>query len=238
MRRALSTASLALALLAASFAACAGTSGRPISLALIAEPRGPTSFRTSAGWDVVLEEARVGLRALRVERGDDALALSRVLVPVARAHGGHGVAAGVRAELLGPFEIDALASEPIELGTAVGSSGLAGAVELELGALGSPSVVAWVRGTASREGADVAFAGQLELERGLLVRTSPLEIVLDEGALRLVLRADRWLDQARFESLESGEIDPAGQVALAWSLGLREAQAFAVVWEPSMGGDE
>lgn len=238
MRRLLSTACVALALLALSFAACAGTSGRPIAVAVIADARGPSTFRTGTGWDVTLDEARLGLHALRVEPIEEVPVLARLLVPVARAHGGHGVEAGVRAELLGPLELDALAPAPVELGVASGSSGPAGAIDLELGALGSPDVVARVRGTARRDGEEIAFAGELAVGGGLAVRTAPLDAVLDEGALRLVVRADRWLDQARFESLSAeGVIDPAGQVALAWSLGLRDAQAFDVEWEPA-GGDE
>ncbi|AKF06558.1 hypothetical protein DB32_003707 [Sandaracinus amylolyticus] len=215
---------LSIALSVLAVLACAGTSGRAVVFPVVARASAPATFTTSTGWDVVLDEASVTLRALRVLAADDD-ALSQLLSsPVARAHGGHALERGVRAELLGPIELDALAPEPTEIGIAHGSAGPARAIDLELG---ESDVVARVRGVATRGDEQVVIAGELVVPGGLRLEGLPLDASIDElGALHVSISVDRWLDQARFDE---------ASYALAWSLGIRDARAFVVTWDPEGG---
>jgi hypothetical protein len=272
-RRLPTVIALAGALVLTSFAACAGTPGRAIEIAVLARARPAAEgaplgdFTTSTGWHVTLDAAHVALSALRVQPADGSLAtlraqpadgslatlgvqsaegslaaLGRVLVPIAHAHGGHGAeGAGVRAELLGAMDVDALAPASIELGVARGTAGPAGTLALELGRFGDAgAAVATLSGRAERDGVVVELAGELALGEGELgVEGLPLEAELDaDGALVLELRVDRWLDQARFERLApAGDagismVRAGDQVSLAWALGLRDPHAFTGTWEP------
>jgi hypothetical protein len=241
---------LSLSLAAGSMVACDGTPGRVIAFTVLLEGRAAPgealgAFTTSTGWRVELQEARVGLAALRVRSAPPALlaALGQVLVPRARAHGGHGAEdTGVRGELLGPLALDTLAPAPVPLGVAAGSAGPASTFELALGGLGAGDLVSTLRGRATRGEVVIDFEGALALPGGLAVEGLPLDAGLEEGGtLRLVVRADRWLDAAHFERLAPAatgrgprRIESGDQVALAWWLGLRDPEAFAGTWEPAV----
>ncbi|UJR80832.1 hypothetical protein [Sandaracinus amylolyticus] len=226
MRRPLAVLSIALSLVALSFVACAGTSGRTVTFPVVARASAGPTFTTSTGWDVALDEAFVTLRALRVLAADDEPLARLLFVPVARAHGGHALARGVRAELLGPIDLDALDPEPVEIGIAHGSAGPARAIDLELG---ESDLVARVRGVARRGDQEVSFDDELVVPGGLRLEGLPLDATVDElGALQVSIAVDRWLDQARFE-------DDA--IALAWSLGVRDARAFVVIWDETGGAE-
>lgn len=246
---------LACAIAIAPFAACVGTPGRAIEVPVIARSiaaagaRAPGSWVTPDGWTVTLSRARLELAALRASPSDATTAslwlegARAALLPVARAHGGHGASdLAARAELIGAMEIDALAAGELPLGVASGTAGPASTASIELGSLaGIDGVAAEVAGVATRDGASVAFEGALPLSEAEIERTIaglPLDAELDaSGRLALELRVDRWLDQVIFERLVPRAdgapvvIASGSQAALAWQLGLRDARAFTVVYE-------
>lgn len=252
LSRAPSTLALGAALSLLTFAACAGTPGRAIELVLASEPRSTSSFTTATGWSVTLSEARLAIAAVYVYPPDDAMAaLQRALVPVARAHGGHDplTGAAVRAELLEPFTLDALMEAP-EIGVLHGTAGAASELTLVLGEAGDDTHGhhAWVRGEATREGTTIGFEGGIDVDPTSLA-TLVEHVVIegspsldDRGRLVIGVRADRWLDQARFDRLT---VDDAGhasfgtsdQPGVALSLGARAVTTYGARYEPEMGAE-
>lgn len=201
MTKMISRVCLGAAALTLALAACASTGGVPIALELAFEPASPPRFTTVSGWDVELDEASVVLAALYALDEPDAMAL---LAPSrAFAHGGHAPLDGsvVRAELLGPRVVDALASsEPLAL------DGLAGVVRTATIVL-APSTdldrSVYVQGVARRGADEVRFEGGLVLTDAHRIEDVAVEgEPLDEGA-RLVVELDAraWLAEADFAEL-------------------------------------
>lgn len=251
LRRVPSTLALGAALSITTFAACAGTPGRAVELVLASEPRSATTFTTSTGWTVTLNEARLAIEAVYVYPPDDAMAaLQRALVPVAHAHGGHDPLTGtaVRAELLEPFTLDALAAS--EIGVLHGTAGAASELSLVLGAAGDDTHGhhAWARGEAIRDGITIAFEGGIDVDptslavliEHVVIEGSPT--LDDRGRLVIDVHADRWLDQAHFDRLpvdDAGHasFDSTDQPGVALSLGARAVTTYGARYEPETGAE-
>lgn len=202
-------------------------------------------FTTDTGWQVTLEEARAGVESLfaiaPVEQIGAVARLSRLLVPVAHAHGGYDDAAGrrVRAELLDVLAVDALAEAP----RAEAESAEAGRVEtikLELAHTKQlprelDGFQAYARGTAERDGQRVSFQGGVVLAddepaRRVELRTS--FSIGEGGTLHVTLRPSEWFRDAEFDRLPaSGEIAADNQVGRALQIGARSPDAFDVQWK-------
>jgi len=215
-----------LAITLVSFAACGTTPGQPATATLRLAPSS-SSFTTSTGWDVVLDEAVLvaGSAYFYAPSGDTMASLERSLresisVPVAHAHGGHDPfgTRPVRLEWLGPASLDLLAADAVDIGTMDGSVGASMEVTLAFepltGALIEPSSPAhghhaWIAGTATRtvEGTTetIEFEGGFDFASGgteNLVEAIPAPAsVAAEGTWTLRVALARWLDQARFERL-------------------------------------
>jgi hypothetical protein len=257
MNRIYPSLSLSLSLCTAS--ACAsGTEGRivPVQLAVQseAEPdRALGSFETRTGWEVTLVRAELALSAIYAfapdqEQPSVMARLSRAIVPVARAHGGHDPLTGkrVRAELVEPIVVDLLDDGRRELAEVQAEAGSIDAVAVDIAAPES-SVTgeldgnqAWIEGEAQRGEVRVRFAGGVQIpDEGLtrrvenkLERAAPS---LDAGdTLVLGLHARVWLDGAEFDRLEPADgdeprtITPESQVGRAWFVGVRSPAALSM----------
>jgi hypothetical protein len=175
--------------------------------------------------------------------------LSRLLVPVAHAHGGHDDASGrrVRAELLDPIALDVLAGEPEQLRAESAEAGEIATMKIELARAKDklPSSLhgyaAWVRGSAEREGTRVSFEGGVSLADDEAARRveKRVKFTLSQGGtLSLVVRPSEWFREAEFDRLpeaasdEPSQITADNQVGRAWAIGLRSPAAFDVAWKP------
>jgi hypothetical protein len=237
--------------------ACGGeTAGESITLRWQAAGADDTAktFTTDTGWQVTLDEAQLGLESISAiasepqSRGAVAF-LSDLLVPVARAHGGHDDANGrrVRAEWLDPVALDALAAEPRRLGNVIAEAGDIATIKLELArsADALPGSLhgfqAYVRGSAEKDGARVPFAGGVHLaadEPARRVETKVKFELFDGGALVVSVHPEEWLREAEFGRLPEAddgadrEIPADSQVSRAMSIGVRSPDAFEVMYQP------
>ncbi len=235
----------------------ADTAGESISVRWALATEDEREFVTDTGWTVQLEAAQLGIESIAAiapesESRGAVAALSRFLVPVARAHGGHDEATGrrIRAEWLEPFVFDAvaLAEEPAALG---GQGAEGGAVTLIKVALAraktklpdeiAAGAQAYVRGSAERDGVRVRFEGALTFADGEAARRVelPVKYTLSEGGtLTLQLRASEWLQKAELDRLpEPDERDAARQITAetqpgrAWAIAVRSPAAFSMTWK-------
>jgi hypothetical protein len=244
-----------LCVLILSCACGADTAGQTISIGwMVASPADESkSFTTDTGWDVTLDEARVGLDSVfaiapAAEKQGAVAFLSQLLVPVAHAHGGHDDASGlrVRAELLDPLVVDVLADAPERLGSLPAEAGDVATIKIELARPDSDlpdslhGFQAYVRGLAEKDGERVPFAGGVHIaddEPSRRVET-PVKLELSEGGtLTLAVHAAEWLREAEFDRLPEAddadrEITADTQVSRAWVIGVRSPAAFEVTWKP------
>lgn len=249
-----------LSIVLALFVACGTTGGRPIALTLAVDRSGATTFTTATGWDVVLDEAHLLVGAIYVYAPEGMTArledLSRVLVPVARAHGGVDAYGGrpVRCEWLRQADVDLMSATPTSLGAGTGSYGRAseGTVLLDApaGALADVGGAlhghhAWVSGTATSAGATIAFEGGIDIaDEGTarLVEGIPLEATLDDdGEVEVHVDVSRWLDAVHFDRLPDAGAAPrviadGTQGHVAWLLALRDPMAWAMGYVPPPAG--
>ncbi|MGB8332064.1 MAG: hypothetical protein WCE62_18200 [Polyangiales bacterium] len=231
-------------------AACGETEGQVVTVEVALEaPGSPGSFTTTTGWEVHLEEARIAIGPLfafapRFEGGVVA-ALRSFLMPKAHAHGGTDPLNGrrVRAEWLPQVPFDALATDPLVLGTIEAESGAVDAVTVTLNPPDPGNATTmhdhhfWVRGEATKDGATIRFEGGLDIpDEGLSRRVEniPIDASLDEGGRWTVtVRASEWFQDAQFDRLtqQNAEgvflITPESQVRSAWLLGARSMRAYA-----------
>jgi hypothetical protein len=239
-----------------------GTEGRivQVHLALQAESeadRAPGVFETDTGWEVRLDRADLALSAIYAfapEREPSVMArVSRWIVPVAHAHGGHDPLSGkrVRAELVEPLAIDLLADEPRDLGTIEAEAGPVDALAVDIAEPASPLTdeldghQAWVSGEARRGDELVRFEGGLKISDRDLTRrieTNVADLELDDGdALVISIRPSVWLRAAEFDRLattaddEPRVITPETQVGRAWFIGVRSPAAFSLHSLPAEG---
>jgi hypothetical protein len=206
------------------------------------------TFETKTGWHVELDRAILVLGPVYAYAPSIGEAPSPLVelfgVPKAHAHGGHDPFNGraVRAELLEPFALDLLAP------------GLShtSAIEAEAGAVDAVTVVldgsdvyaladanghqAWVEGTATKDGATVAFVGGLDLPEDPLIRrvenVAAAAELDDGGTLVIGARPSIWFANAHFDRLEPEgpdgrfEITATSQVRSSWYLDVRRADAY------------
>jgi hypothetical protein len=235
-----------------------GTEGRAVrfdlaigSVAEDGDP-GPGVFETATGWRVVLDEARIALGPVYLYADAMSLArrIDRVLVPVARAHGGTDPYAGrtVRGEMLDVLVLDALSRERVSFRALPGRAGRVESVRVDLAGLPNEEAAAlrghdaWVRGFATRGDERVSFAGGLDIPGDGLtanVEGIPCEGFLDEGALvTLDVRLRAWFDAADFARLPPADaegmrlIQPDSQVRNAWYLGARSLAGYVATITP------
>lgn len=248
MKKLASHLSLALAISLASVSACGTTPGRAIAFAVEVAGADLEPFVTATGWRVTLEEAWIALGPVYVYAPEPApvVALSRALVPLARAHGGTDPFSQreLRAEILEQHAIDALDGARQPLGLALGSEGDSSDLVIALDPPGPTSEALhgrtlWIAGIAEKDGVLVPFEGGLDFpDEGLarFVEGVPIAAHMDSaGTLVIDLRVARWLDQAHFDRIEARDGDRAvitdgDQVSIAWRLGVRHPDAYGARW--------
>jgi hypothetical protein len=211
------------------------------------------SFRTSLGWDVVLDEACIAIGPIYLNENATSAAVSpwprRIYdwaIPTALAHpgGDHFNGGEVRGEWLDQVAIDLSAGGRTTLGGHDGVAGAIGSISLFVhpGArVGAATCLrghqAYVVGVASRGGFAMPFEGGLDIEAtGNRRRLQVVADFLLDDARRVVVVVDPrpWLDQVQFEALPPDpstgrvRITPEGQAAGAWMLGLQSSRGFAV----------
>jgi hypothetical protein len=235
--------------------ACGGdTAGQSVAIqwALGAESV-EREFVTDTGWQVQLEEAHLGIEAVfaiapSADQPGAVARLSRLLVPVAHAHGGYDDANGrrVRAELLDLIALDALADAPDELGVESAEAGAIETIKIELVRTRDklPSSLhghaAWARGSAEREGTRVSFEGGVSFadqEPARRVETRAKFSLSEGGTLRVGVRPSEWFRHAEFDRLPEAAdgapraITSGDQVGRAFQIGARSPAAFEVSWQ-------
>jgi hypothetical protein len=246
----LPTLFLGLALATSSAAACGTTPGAAATATLVLMPSTST-FTTTAGWTIALDEAWLVPAALYVyaPNGDAMAWLSHALLPVAQAHGGHDPygTRSVRLEWLGPAALDLLSTERIVIGAMDGSVGPTRDATLAFAALSgdlagpaSPSRGhhAFLAGRATRADMTVTFEGGLDLGAGgtqPLIEAIPIETFVEgDGELALTVDLARWLDEAQLDRLPDATprvLAPGTQPAIAWGLGLRDPRGYAFAYD-------
>lgn len=263
VRRRPSSAVVFGCVLAPAVAGCGGTGGERVRLDMAVQSAGLSaegSFTTETGWEVRLERAVIALGPVYLWENAPPVAglfpprrspwhtLGDWLVRPAHAHVGdtHFDGGQVRAEYVGQVLFDALAEQPLELGSIDGIAGTARSFSVLLepprrsvddGRLEGHH--AFVVGEASRGGEVLRFSGGLDVPaEGTQRQVDGVEahVSIQEGA-RLVLRVDvsRWLRDAEFQRLT--EVAPDGglvitaesQVRTAWFIGVRSFDAFSLV---------
>lgn len=210
------------------------------------------TFTTDTGWNVTLDEARVGIDSVFAiapeakSRGAVAR-LTDLFVSVAHAHGGHDDAEGrrVRAEWLDPIAVDALQDSAERLGTVPGEAGDIATIKLEIAksADALPAALqgfqAYVRGTAEKDQLHIPFAGGVHVAEDEAARRVETKVdfsLRDGGALAISVHPEEWLREAEFDRLpEAGdgavrEIATDNQVGRALLIGVRSPAAFEVTY--------
>lgn len=246
------------ALVSLSFVACNPTPGASATATLQLAPSART-FTTGTGWNVELTEAVLVPDALYVyaPSGDTMAALEEALwpvtMPVAQAHGGHDPfgSRSVRLEWLGPESLSLLGDSAIEVGFMDGTVGSTSDVTLAFaaltGELASPSGAshahhAWVRGTATKTGETIAFAGGLDFgsggTEGIIETIHVSPSIAREGTQTLHVDTAAWLDLCHFDRLpgtgtEERVIEPLNQVGVGFGLGLRNATSYSLAYVPN-----
>lgn len=243
---------LALSLL--GVVACGTTPGAPSEAEVVLHPS-TASFTTSLGWTVTLDEAVLVPGALYVlaPEGDTTASLerslSRVLLPVAYAHGGVDAYAGrpVRLEWLGPSSLSLLGAADVSLGVADGSVGTSEIATLEFEALSGDDATSsspghgqhvWVSGTATDGTTTLAFEGGMTFETTgteNLVETIPIAASVEaEGTLGLTVDVATWLDRVAFDRLADTSSPrtwtASSQAGIALDLGVRTPSAYALTY--------
>lgn len=236
--------------------ACGGsTEGRTIQIELAFEgsPAARAPFTTGTGWEVELSAARVALGPIYLFAPEgSARARSGLLVSTAHAHGGVDVLTGrrVRAELLEPVMVDALAERAAPAAMLIAEAGPIDAAMLEISRVRDlpegEARALYVAGTARRAGDGgedevIAFEGVLALGDPALERRIEItrEAIDLEAKPRLTLRVqpEIWLDGARFERLAAAApndpdaprpITAGDQVGRALRIGARSPDAYAL----------
>ena len=169
---------VAFALTATSFAACGNTAGRAILMTFHAQGDA-ADFVTATGWNIHLTECRLVMGPVYALAPGTMTArasqLRQLLLPVAFAHGGHDdyAALTVRAEWLDQTVVDLLAPDPVLLGEADGTAGLAEYTTVHLEAPRAMSELvhgheAYVAGTATLDETTIEFAGGLDIPQTAL----------------------------------------------------------------------
>jgi hypothetical protein len=239
-----------------------GTGGQAIRFEmLLASPGGGAdgagSFSTRTGFRVTLSEAYVALGPIYVYENPPPVAAAaprrswpgkvwELLVPSAHAHPGdvHFAGGAVKGEFVGQVLFDALAAEPLSLGSVDGIAGPARSFSIELNPPSSEQASAALRashayvvGVAEKDDVTYEFEGGLSIDdAGTLrkVEGIPLEVDLREGSqLTIQLHLDTWFQDADFARLQdrsdSGRllITPTSQVRTAWFIGARSFEAFS-----------
>ena len=207
-------------------------------------------FETRTGWQVTLDRAELALSAIYAfAPEEDPSALARaadLLVPVARAHGGHDPLTGkrVRAELVEPVIVDLLQSRPHVLAEVDAEAGSVAALAIDLARpasseaseLDGQQVV--VSGEARRGDERVRFAGGVqvpdEATARRVERAVPPQALAEGATLLLGLRASAWLDEAQFDRLMAAADDQPraitqdDQVGRALFVGARSPRALSL----------
>lgn len=214
--------------------ACSGPTEAPrVDLPVVVDGSGVVQAHTALGYDVELTEARVAVRDLVFTVAGElhTAALWRrlpdALVAPAHAHPGHHQGGEVTGELPGAFVIDWLAYDGRELGVATLLAGTyhganftfshAEAADLPDG---DPLIghTAWLSGTASKDGATVAFTIVVDSPVGRELVGAPFDATLDEearGALHLRLETvDPSEGDTLFDDLDFAALDADGDGAL------------------------
>ncbi|HKP58982.1 MAG TPA: hypothetical protein VJV78_19810 [Polyangiales bacterium] len=210
-------------------------------------------FVTDTGWQVSLDEARVGIASVfaiapSADKPSAVARISGLFVSVAHAHGGHDDASGrrIRAELLDVIALDVLADEPQRTAAESAEAGDIETMKFELARAKDKlpaelhGKAAWVRGSAERNGTRVSFEGGVSLaddEPARRVETRVKLSLSEGGTLRVGVRPSEWFRSAEFDRLpeaaddEPSQITPDDQVGRAWTIGLRSPAAFDVSWD-------
>lgn len=227
-------------------AACADDAGRVrrVSFHLTVAGMDPGTVHTPSGWDLQLAAAELSVAALYLRN----------------AHNTGGTAddqGRVVAQALGPFSIDALASEPTRVEvSASGVTERALSAELWLteaeqgpiaDALGPFAALAHVAGVARRDDVEIPFDGGLQFPEGSeqsgyqtwsnrRIRRLACDLVPSAGG-ELQLRVDpsHFLDSVQFDTLSEGDgartfITDAEQLQLRNGIAL--TGAYSLGFEP------
>jgi hypothetical protein len=240
--------------LALCAAACGGdTSGQLVQVGWRFEPA-DGHFTTRTGWDVTLDEARLGIGAAYLyapqdEQQSAVARLSRAFVSIAHAHGGVDPESGRRvlAELLDPVSIDLLSADATTLPRTAAETGSIDALTVELsdaaaGLDGLHGGSVYVRGEAVQGDRHVrfeampVFGSDLKLRR---VQLLGLHGELNRDAA-LVIHTDPsvWFAQCEFDRLQPSAADglvTAGmddEVGRALAIGVRDPEALQLSVEP------
>ena len=247
---------LTVSFVSMSFVACNPTPGASATATLQLAPSAHT-FTTSTGWNVTLTEAVLVPDALYVyaPAGDTMASLTQSLWPVAmsvaQAHGGHDPFGSrrVRLEWLGPESLDLLGDSSRDIGVMDGTIGSTSDVTLSfallVGEQANLSSVshghhAWVRGTATKMGETIAFAGGLDFgsggTEGIIESIMVSPSIARTGTQTLMVNTAAWLDLCQFNRLPGTGaterlIDPLNQVGIGFELGLRNATSYSVRYE-------
>ncbi len=258
MKRITHFACLTGAFLSLSFVACNPTPGASAEATLQLAPS-LRSFTTSTGWSVTLTEAVLVPDALYVyaPSGDTMASLQELMwpvaMPVAHAHGGHDPFGSrrVRLEWLGPQSLDLLGDTTIDIGLMDGTVGSTSDVTLAFAALtgdlastsgASHAHHAWVRGTATKMGETIGFAGGLDFgsggTEGIIESIMVSPSITRTGTQTLLVNTAAWLDLCQFDRLpgtgtDERVIEPLNQVGVGFGLGLRNATSYSLAYVPN-----
>lgn len=177
--------------------ACGGEGGAngPWSVPVVGEGPGSSAVLTAEGWEVELARFAVGGEDLTFHAEAAPVAslldpLSRLLIPQAHAHPGHGEGGEVLGELAGPFTLrsdgaSTLGEATLYPGTFSSAAFSFAALDEEEDALAdgeTPSAV--LEGTASRDGVAVPFVARIVQDEGRRVDGVPFSWSLDEESPR------------------------------------------------------
>lgn len=213
------------------------------------EPANP-NFTTATGWEVQLDEARIGIGAEYVyapqaEKQGALALLSHAFVSVAHAQGGLDPGNGrrVMAELLEPFVADLLAPESTAAPPVQAEVGEFDAWTVELsdaaaGLDGLHGASAYVRGQAIRGDQHIRFEAAPSFGADPTLRR--IELPFHDGRLDLAtvlslsFQPAVWFAQCEFERLQPAAADEVvtatdnDEVGRALAIGMRDPESLGL----------
>lgn len=232
------------------------TSGEEVTWALAVQGltdqgEATSSFENARGWTVELEQANLLIGPLYFYSGAPRASLFDRLLGIQSAYACAAHAQFQSGETLGEvpmqFGVDLMAGETLLAEDLRGSAGRVQSFELHLQEPGAttpgndrasqaPTSTLIFAGTASKDGQQVPFAGQLTLpEEGTIqaVDSIPANLELADGdTLRVGVRLDRWFQDVDFSTLEQTDeqgqhlILPGTQAYGAMTFSVRSRKAF------------
>jgi hypothetical protein len=234
-----------LVALACALSCTEAQEARHVELVVLVDGSCTLSTLTNLGYTVQLQEAQLAMSDLQFSVAGEVHAAARpnsraplrtLLLPRVHAHPGHYTGGEVTGELLGRFVVDWIGDPGVELGRATLLEGHYDSANMTL-ERAQPSEVsaasplighsAWLRGTATKDGAEVSFVALVDAPPGRQIVGFPFDLRVHahtDARLGLQLCTVDPLEQdTLFDDIEFATLTPASSGSFNGQVVLEEA---------------